>query len=297
MKHFLLILTLAVATLSILGMVTASDVELIFSHKFHAEQVGAECSSCHSAETSTAAGDNLLPSMETCYVCHDQNNTECSLCHKDPDNAVAYPRIATYIAKFPHDRHAEHGAGCSTCHVGVETSVNIFDQHLPDMAVCQTCHKDMAAVDYCSTCHGKGEQLAPADHRLDWRQAHGSAAQLEKEKCERCHIEKQCLDCHQQDNLDRPVHPLNFIHSHALEAKTKRDNCYTCHEEQESCLNCHREQLVMPRNHNTAGWSNAVNGGRHAKQAELDLDNCLACHNDHNGEPVCAECHQAKKQQ
>ena len=61
----------------------AQDVELIFSHKYHAEEVEAECTDCHNAGESALAADNLLPNMETCYNCHDED-AECTVCHKDP---------------------------------------------------------------------------------------------------------------------------------------------------------------------------------------------------------------------
>jgi hypothetical protein len=295
MKRYLIILALIIASLSVMGMVTAPDINLNFSHKLHVEDVGVECSTCHAAETSTSPTDNLLPPSETCYTCHDKSTTKCSICHKDTSNSEVYPHKSTYIAKFSHNRHISHGIACSKCHASLIKSEDSSVQHLPGMAVCQSCHKNLDKSDYCYVCHGKGEQLKPASHRLDWRQAHGAASQLNGDDCKKCHLEKNCMECHQQDNLDRKVHPLNYIYSHGLAAKAKRDNCYTCHEEQESCQNCHREQLVLPQNHNTAGWANKTNGGRHARAAKMDFDNCLACHNDHYGEPVCAECHQAKQ--
>lgn len=271
--------------------VASQDVELIFSHKLHAEDVEAGCTDCHqTAGESEQPSDNLLPTMETCYTCHDED-TDCGLCHKDPDNAVVYPRITEYIWKFSHAKHANQDVECTVCHVGVESSSNIFDRHLPSMAACQECHNNLEQDNYCQMCHSKGENLVPLDHRLDWVTAHGISSQLEKNSCEQCHAEKQCLDCHDKDNLDHKVHPLNFVNNHSIQAKNKNEQCYTCHEEQASCVECHRSQLVMPRNHSTAAWTNASTGGRHARQAKMDLDNCLSCHNDNYTSPICAECH------
>ena len=109
----------------------AQDVELIFSHKYHAEEVEAACTECHKAEESTQATDNLLPNMETCYSCHDEENTECTVCHKDPDNAIEYPRITAYISNFSHNKHINDKMTCEKCHVKVAASENILKKHLP----------------------------------------------------------------------------------------------------------------------------------------------------------------------
>lgn len=273
--------------------VYAQKVDLIFSHKFHAEEVGADCIACHAlAEESVVPVDNMLPEMETCYQCHDED-TECSVCHQDPENAEAFPRITTYIAKFPHATHMANGAECLTCHAGVDKSDNVMERHLPAMAQCQTCHTEVEKTSYCTDCHTASEDLRPADHKMDWLKSHGLVSQL-NDNCASCHSENTCLTCHQGDNLDRTVHPLNFINNHSLSAKANKDNCYTCHEELSFCSDCHREQLVLPRNHSTAGWSNLSNGGRHAREAKIDLDTCLSCHNDTTSEPICAQCHSSK---
>ena len=294
MIRTLILFVLVIASLSLLGM-RRVEPDLIFSHKFHTQEVGAECSSCHDAANSGDASDNLLPSMATCYTCHDESSTDCGYCHGNPENASEVPRITAYIAHFPHDRHAAKDISCTTCHAGVENSDDVSAVHLPDMASCQSCHGNIEQPDYCYVCHGRKEQLVPNDHRLDWRRTHGVLSHTQGQQCKMCHTEQQCLQCHQQDNLDHKVHPLNFINSHGLAAKIKRDNCTTCHEDNQSCQSCHREQLVLPRNHNTAGWSNRSTGGRHARIAKMDLDNCLTCHNERFGEPICADCHQAGK--
>jgi len=290
MKKIIFILGLfAVGMLSYL--LFAQDVELIFSHKYHAEEVEAECTDCHKAEESTLATDNLLPNMETCYACHDEDDTECTVCHRDPDNAIAYPRITDYVAKFPHSKHVGDEISCDRCHAGVAASANIFEKHLPPMATCMDCHKVTDQTSDCFTCHSQGENLKPIDHQVVWKASHGVAANTEKEECQGCHTENYCVDCHLKDNLDHRVHPLNFVNNHALQARGNKDNCYTCHEEQAFCVDCHQQRMVMPRNHSTANWSNAKTGGGHARAAKLDLDSCLSCHSDAQGDPVCILCH------
>ena len=293
MKHIILFIFLIIVSFSILGMVNI-EPGIRFSHKMHIEDVGVSCQDCHSAASSESPMDNLLPSHDTCYPCHEEDNTECSYCHINGDDPTGVPHITNYIAKFPHALHVKEDVTCTTCHAGVEKSETVDEKYLPSMMLCQTCHNELEAVNYCQDCHAAGEKLIPANHKMDWRQAHGLASQLQDD-CKMCHTEQQCFDCHANDNLDRTVHPFNYVHNHMIDARNKRDNCYTCHEELESCVTCHREQLVMPRNHSAAGWSNLTTGGRHARQAKMDMDNCLACHNDNYGEPICAQCHGAKE--
>ena len=272
-------------------LLLAQELELIFSHKYHAEEIEAACSDCHPAEESALATDNLLPDMDKCYTCHDEEE-ECTVCHKDPDNAIPYPRITGYIAKFPHNKHAVKKLTCEKCHENVAASENIRDKHLPAMNSCVQCHAEMTKQDYCLICHNKGENLKPTDHNLMWQTDHGIAAYTEKDACSSCHHENMCSDCHQKNNLDHKVHPLNFENNHGMYAKGNKDNCYTCHEELSFCVDCHQQKMVLPRNHATANWSNRTTGGGHARAAKLDLDSCLSCHSDAKGNPVCIQCHQ-----
>jgi hypothetical protein len=272
----------------------AGQVELIFSHKLHCEDAGAECSACHaSADTSSLSGHNLLPAMHACYECHDSADTECGMCHKDQKNAVPYPRITEYIAHFPHKAHREgkKKLTCEKCHAGAGTSENIMDTHLPEMDECTKCHTGVLQASYCYICHSRKEDLRPEGHKLDCRKHHGVAADLKISDCGSCHSDNMCLECHQKENISRRAHPLNFVNNHALWARGNKTNCYACHEELDHCANCHRQRMVMPRSHASAGWSNTTTGGAHARAAQLDLDYCVSCHSDAAAQPVCAQCH------
>ncbi|MBN1350443.1 hypothetical protein JXJ21_13595 [candidate division KSB1 bacterium] len=280
-----------------LGQLSAQKLELIFSHKYHQSDVGTSCSDCHArADSSKLAQDNLLPDMETCFACHDSEG-ECTLCHKDPDNAISYPRIDKYIAYFPHAIHLKKDAACSNCHQGVEKSDNITEKHLPKMALCVTCHSDIRKDSYCNSCHAAGENLKPGDHLYGkWQELHGIASYCEEKSCQACHTSESCLNCHQGDNLDHKVHALNFINHHGMYSKANKSTCITCHEEQAFCNDCHRQRMVMPRDHAAANWAiPSGTGGMHARKAKMDLDNCISCHSDAAGNPVCIQCHTKKK--
>jgi len=288
-KVIFIVITLA-AVLTLSYLLFAQKLELIFSHKYHAEEVEAACADCHNVAESTVATDNLLPNMDGCYTCHDKDE-ECTKCHQDPDNAIVYPRITNYIAKFSHKQHSGDLFNCDMCHAKVAASENIFDKHLPKMGTCTECHSTMSQDDYCYICHAKGEDLKPADHQLNWTQEHGMTAQTARDECSSCHQEKMCLECHQGDNLDQKVHPLNYVNNHGMYAKGNKENCLTCHEEMAFCMDCHRQRMVMPKNHAMANWSNTSTGGGHARAAKMDFDTCLSCHSDAAGDPVCIVCH------
>lgn len=292
------LLTIAGAFIFVFGLFTqvlAQEVELIFSHKYHISEIETSCADCHApAKDSKLSTDNLLPDMETCFTCHDSEG-ECTLCHKDPDNAVAYPRIEKYIAYFPHALHLQKEQNCEACHPDVAKSENIFDKHLPAMAACTQCHTDLADENYCGQCHASSENLRPTDHKNSlWLTQHGPTSYCESNNCQACHTNRYCLECHQGDNLDRKVHKFNFINNHGLQAKANKMTCLTCHEEQSSCNDCHRQRMVMPRSHAAASWAIPGTGGLHARKAKFDLDSCISCHSDVNGNPVCIMCHQKK---
>jgi len=275
------------------GWAQAPKDTLIFSHRLHIDG-GADCATCHvKVDSSVQPSDNLLPDMETCYQCHDRE-AACTLCHTHPDEAGDYSRVTKYIAKFPHSRHISEKTTCLGCHQGIATKEKTGKGHLPSMKACAKCHSDLDKPDYCYDCHAQGEKLQPADHQLDWRKDHGAAKLAGKDNCKLCHSDHQCLNCHQGDNLDRQVHPRNFRVTHGIKARVNKETCYSCHQDRQVCIDCHRAELVMPRTHAAAGWSNAKTGGSHRRAAAMDLENCMTCHSDQAGDPICAQCHKAR---
>jgi predicted CXXCH cytochrome family protein len=294
MKKFIIILCLFL----LLGIIMASSeqADLIFSHKYHAEEVEASCSACHEAAfESKSPNDNLLPDMETCYDCHDEDETECSYCHIDPDEAREVTRIIGLKAKFPHKAHAESDEDCLVCHKGItQEETPKQDLHIPSNDICINCH---GAADYneekerCLQCHEQDFHFIPADHTNMWKKNHGLVSQIDENSCSHCHQNTYCVMCHEGDNLDRMAHPLNYRNSHGIHAKGNKDNCLTCHQEYAFCIECHQTELVMPRNHSFANWANTVDGGRHAREALYDFDSCSSCHNDAFTDNICLRCH------
>ena len=270
--------------------------KIIFSHQFHAEDAGAECSDCHGAASSSlSASDNLLPEMETCYNCHDEDETECTVCHTNPDEAGKYTRFTKYQAKFAHKTHMDAGEECETCHEGVtEKEDTGADSHIPTGTVCTDCHggadlrEDEAK---CISCHGEELGFKPANHTVSWGKDHGIRWEIRENSCNHCHSMSYCQDCHQGDNLDRQIHPLNYRMSHGLDGRANKENCLTCHQEFAFCNDCHLIEMVIPKSHSFAGWSNFSDGGLHAREAQYDFDYCQSCHSDANADVVCVRCH------
>ena len=263
------------------------ESDLIFSHKFHIEEAGAECDACHQAVLTSATGkDDLLPVMETCYDCHDEEMA-CTACHEKGEEPDLLPRIENYSAKFNHKLHVEKGAECIDCHAEVaDKSVVNSGMHLPNMDKCMDCHTTPSEADGCYLCHLDDESLIPSSHAESWNNMHGTASETGAENCNSCHQENYCLDCHQGENLHNQSHSAEFIATHAISWQFRESDCSTCHTN-DYCIECHVEvNYIIPVNHSLNGW----NGLLHAQDAQTNYDNCSVCHTE--DDMICAQCHQ-----
>jgi hypothetical protein len=276
--------------LLLLGLVIAGSIQwesdLIFSHKQHAEDVGAECDACHAAAyTSVSGTDDLLPPMETCYDCHD-TEMACTGCHQRDDDPILLPRITDYSPKFNHKVHVENGMNCLTCHEGIEQQVHVNEGiHIMDMDGCMTCHQTPAELAGCYLCHLETENLVPVNHAESWNQMHGMVSETGANNCQSCHLQSYCIDCHQGENLHNQTHPAEFLATHAISWQVREMECSSCHT-RNYCIECHVEvNRVIPVNHLMAGWS----GKEHAFEARRNAENCSVCHTQ--GDVVCGQCH------
>lgn len=266
------------------------DKGLAFSHKLHVIEQEIECLTCHeNAESSETGQDNLLPSKLVCNNCHGENEV---------GNPEVLPAIQKYSAKFSHKMHIGAGLNCENCHSQIKQSTYPGDLlSLPTMSDCMSCHQNKAVSNECSTCHLPGENLKPVSHTPNFIHSHGDMARIGSTEmnvntnCATCHQPQFCQQCHEGDNLDRLTHPLNYQFTHALEAQGKEKQCAVCHTEQSFCIECHRDNQIMPHNHK-AGWTNNFpnDGGRHKVEALNDLEACMACH-EQNAQQVCQPCH------
>jgi hypothetical protein len=286
-----------------IGMAPENDLQdkINFSHSLHIVDQELECTTCHiNAETSTTGQDDLLPIKDVCADCHDvEAKDECSTCHTNVENAVKLPRMTQYSTLFSHEKHIAKELNCETCHGDVSQNQAGQQASFPDMVVCMDCHRSnsVSQGQDCYTCHTKDEQLKPATHNLAFMHSHSDMAPNNinmtsgSKTCNTCHSPQYCEDCHNGENIDRSIHPLNFEFTHALAAQSKTTDCTSCHEDQSFCNSCHVQNNLMPQNH-TAGWTNRIpgDGGRHSFEASIDLENCMSCH-ERNAEQICQQCH------
>jgi len=264
-----------------------ADSTFVFSHKYHKEMGIEDCSTCHmSVSESVNSSDDLLPTAETCQMCHGDEVV--------PPPAD-FPRSTDYIPHFSHKKHvSDENVECTTCHTGIMDSEQPVVTHLPTMQTCFTCHasKIKEVPQDCYTCHTPDQKLTPKSHTVAWKKTHGMPANAGREECSTCHVnESFCQNCHFGDNVTQQSHPMNWEYSHGVEAKQQSSNCSTCHENKQFCVECHAANLVMPVTHSAPDWANATTGGRHATEASMDVDNCTACHASPGTDPTCLECH------
>jgi len=282
---------LIILFLIISGTIFASSIDwesdLVFSHKFHAEEAEAECSDCHGkAAESVAGADDLLPEMETCYSCHDEDMA-CESCHLKGEDPIELPRVENYSKKFNHQLHAENNISCEKCHSQIAEKEEVNSgMHLPLMNDCMTCHETPNEINGCYTCHDQTENLIPEDHKIvSWNKEHGLYSESEN-TCQSCHTESYCIDCHQGENTMSQSHPADFIITHGMSFLVRETDCETCHESRDYCIECHVEiNYVVPVNHRVDDWT----GHKHAEEARINFETCSVCHV--SGEERCIECH------
>jgi len=301
-----------------------------FSHKFHIDDVGADCQTCHSAAAnSTKAEDNILAHKDDCLECHDGSTAgeDCEICHYDPDTAVNFPNPARQLL-FNHKAHLERissSQACERCHKGLEEVTYSVPENLPVMEGCIECHDNKSAPQYCETCHTHLPTLRPETHLANWMHRHDDAVRATSEDCAMCHSFNYCQECHDGAilaGIDSGIpgkyspnatqswgvknliltrnHDLNYRYTHALEAKSKIENCGLCHENESFCVECHQVNFgsgaIQPEWHGGTGWGAIAfgvgsGGGRHAQMAKRDIALCASCHDPSGEDPVCLVCH------
>lgn len=195
-----------------------------FSHKRHFERV-KKCTTCHLKNNEV-----VLPSMRTCYECHNRENIgqKCNTCHSGNErffqvfHEKGFENFHGIIAKdetgecyMCHSFSAEYEiAGlkipsCSRCHF--EENIT-FDVHPENFLYvhpvsfkkrdsdCLSCHENYSS---CMTCH-KDEMVYPGFHNNpEWAKIgegglHKEYFERDPEYCAVCHLEKEpiCETCH-----------------------------------------------------------------------------------------------------
>lgn len=289
-----------------------------FPHRVHL--VGLECGtagqpdclsclSCHQAEP---GGEPGKPFQDACRECHASSASRMWETARRPKTT---PAPIAHEIKFDHQRHlamAEVKGQCTECHSGV---VDAESTLFPPMERCFTCHEHQAQWDrnQCTPCHDSAEvrDLLPQTfmiHDHAWLRHHAFEGSTQGERCQTCHEQKSCDDCHAQslgmmrelrrvdDVLSDVVHPADFITRHALEAQVDGAECLTCHTPP-SCDGCHTQRGVSAnridsRNPHPPGWvgGNPASMDFHGTAARRDILSCASCH-DQGPATNCIDCH------
>ena len=222
-------------------------VNITFNHTAHfkvKDQFDLHCTTCHYAiPRSTSIQDITLPKMIDCVQCHDSAKSikaefrmsNCKTCHAD--NVVTNTAVPLSHTKgVKPDFHTE---AFRTHHA--EESV------APD-AKCFVCHQNVAAssagTTQCNNCH---QVMLPANHTSRWKDdLHGKYAALDRVQCTTCHTAAYCSDCHNE--LPRSHEPLAQFKggAHAYPAMLDLRSCLTCHTFQNTCAECHVNQITGP---------------------------------------------------
>jgi len=300
-KAFLLpVLALAIALAASSSSTSPKETgRLKFPHKYHVQEVGAECATCHKGvEAATDSKTSFIPGMDVCAQCHDvEAESGCVMCHTDPNNIVAFPRPGKGYEAFSHKQHSGK-LECKTCHT-VQAGLTDAGATFPDMKSCTACHAAKKVAPACAQCHALGIPTEPTTHKVDWKAGHALDSRFDTDECAMCHAapgaSSTCEKCHAGASFGTP-HPRNFVHSTAYNRGGGLADCQACHEPESFCASCHQAKQVLPSDHSRTGWATPKpsTGGMHAKKGEMDLESCIICHASMTQQPTCfsAGCHQ-----
>jgi hypothetical protein len=308
----------------------AQQIPLRFSHTQHLKE-GIDCTRCHGkAASSTSSRDLLFPRGASCDECHGAQHprpaeepARCSLCHTKVDDAgrvTAGLRAPRPLLTFNHALHMRKGAQCEDCHAmdGVRLATTL---QLPRESDCLQCHDGFGATDRCGACHptessgrlatrAMDDRALPAlvprgssswgmAHDLAFVEDHGSVAKTQAKRCESCHSDQFCTDCHTGGIRPMRIHSGDYLTVHAMDARAKTQDCQACHRTQSFCMGCHERMGFGERD----GGAFGVGGGLrfhpadwagppgvpqgHAHAAQRNIAACTSCHT----EDSCLACH------
>ena len=258
-----------------------SDTGLIFDHHKHRQ---VPCATCHQLENPNEP--RRTPEI-VCSLCHEigsraNPDENCAMCHSRTDHVVgALPRASYADVKFSHEPHLKAEIACTSCHENQDQARTYEQIRFPKMADCVSCHTQRQVSTDCQTCHKYWKaDVVPDFHDDLWLRHHGQFArdQFDQKKCAFCHEDKSfCQDCHLSD--PPPSHTLFFLNrGHGAVARTDREMCQACHE-QDACQECHNPETgVRPASH-LPGFARPPY--LHCVQCHFpagEVNGCNACH-------------------
>lgn len=255
------------------------DRKLLFSHQDHAKFKGLDCLGCHAGVTRDA---EAIPTMETCYACHNNGAGE------PHSNTVAFSTVtATNACEACHTTLA--GLTPKNHRIGNFRRVHgqLVSLGGPSSS-CGMCHSD----NFCQTCHTPTNGITLLEGR-------STDARMKNAYVEGWPRNEKIDDAKMLSG--HLVHPLTYRYTHGFDARAKSTRCETCHEPATFCTPCHRNGYdiagirIVPQSHRLAGFV-TVRGpesmNRHGRLAKQDMESCATCHEVDGGDPVCVKCHQ-----
>ena len=255
----------------------AREARLNFSHAFHIDKFGEDCSRCHTQLAEPSRPVPISDGHAACMKCHDHADqfadARCNTCHTDLKKYPLQP-----VAELSHQgdflrRHATVARASSQS--------------------CSTCHEQ----NFCLDCHAK-TAMTPIEVQLpdrpdrrfihwnDFLSRHPIEARADPASCNRCHTPSTCETCHVNQNVSpgaanaRSPHPPGWtlrgagMIFHGDAARRDISSCATCHDQgsQSNCIACHKVGGPGGNPHPT-GFLSRHNLGEAQRNGM-----CLACH-------------------
>lgn len=251
-------------------------------------------------------GASTRPEDDSCAVCHSRESCErCHLNAGDLEPVLALGRDARIAAlmqnvagEWPepenHDRPDWAWAHGTDAESGIESCANCHTR-----TSCEQCHTSGAptiamALPIATPGGPRGVELTnilPIGHAPGFLNQHATAAAVNSPDCRTCHVEQQCIDCHDASSRPR-FHAVDFVTNHATEGFGNDGECAACHSREAFCRDCHTLAGQVASSRGRGGFHDAqpdwlIGHGRAARQ---DLEGCVTCHDENS----CLGCHSAK---
>lgn len=303
---FALLLLIASCSIFSLG---GKDV-YAFTHEAHVVGEEMDCEMCHNMDTES--GVPSMPGPGLCLLCHKDSDAEkpqerrIHVLFENDVFKAAHASSLTDEVIFDHVAHVERNDDCASCHYGIEESTQITAADAISMEQCISCHIQHNPEESCSVCHSEvDQQWQPGSHSHLWKKGHGMVARsgttLQAQRCELCHSESTCIQCHESE---KPDNHDNYwrLRGHGVVASMDRQNCQTCHRD-DYCASCHDE--ARPLSH-TGSFGSPRNTHCVSCHFPLRGEGCVTCHRstpshdaatplppDHNIAMNCRLCHGA----
>ena len=252
-------------------------INISFSHVAHfkvKDQFDLHCTTCHYAiPASTSIGNLSLPKNIDFFNCHESERaiktefrmSNCKTCHAA--SVTALPTPSSHTVNVKPDFHTEAfrtrheseaaapNAKCFVCHQNVVPSVE---------------SRSVQTKIQCVECH---EVMRPANHTSRWKDdLHGKYVALDRNTCATCHTAAYCSDCHNELPRSHQPLPLFKAGAHAFPARLDLRNCFTCHTFQNTCRECHVNQIALnlpSKNQEAVVASNEVEARRKTDLLQL----------------------------